>query len=217
MIAGIILLAIAILIMLLLSLKMGVRILFGEELRIFVKAGPLMLLVYPRPEKKSPVAEKTKSAEKTEETKRNITLDAIADLLRTVLPLAMDAMERVRKDMHIQCFLLRLTISDLDPAEAARRYGTCNAVLWPLLACVENLVAVEKRDVKILLDFAAQKSSAAGELFVTMRLRHGLRIALKDGVPMLRAVLQFLKTVTPKKTGAKVPPENAEKQTTAAA
>ena len=198
MLPWIILVIILVLICLLLRLKVGARVVFGDELKAWVKLGPLMLQVYPLVEKKKEKPkkeekEKKESAEKKEKTARNITFDAVWQLIHELIPPILDTLERVRKGLHIDRLELHLMISDLNPAVAAQRYGKMNAVIWPLLAAVENVITVEQWNVQLDLDFASHKTKVDGELILTMRLHHGVRILLVDGMKILKPVLKFMK------------------------
>lgn len=218
-----ILAVIVVLVSLLLSMKVGVRVVFGPELKVWAKFGFMTLQVYPMPKKKKEKPKKEKAAkkdqekQKAEKEKRNITFDAVWQLVNALIEPALDAMDRVRRGIHIRCLNLHLVISDPNPATAAQRYGKLNAVLWPLIAVVENLVTVERRNVRMDLDFAARKSSAEGELFITMRVYHGMRILVVDGMKLLRPVLQFMKTTKSAKDTEKQADMNKETKDTAAA
>lgn len=218
-----ILAVIVVLVCLLLSMKVGVRVVFGPELKVWAKVGFMTLQVYPMPKKKKEKPKKEKAAkkdqekQKAEKEKRNITFDAVWQLVNALIEPALDAMDRVRRGIHIRCLNLHLVVSDPNPATAAQRYGKLNAVLWPLIAVVENLVTVERRNVRMDLDFAARKSSAEGELFITMRVYHGMRILVVDGMKLLRPVLQFMKTTKSAKDTEKQADINKETKDTAAA
>ena len=183
----------------------------------------MTLQVYPMPKKKKEKPKKEKAAkkdqekQKAEKEKRNITFDAVWQLVNALIEPALDAMDRVRRGIHIRCLNLHLVVSDPNHATAAQRYGKLNAVLWPLIAVVENLVTVERRNVRMDLDFAARKSSAEGELFITMRVYHGMRILVVDGMKLLRPVLQFMKTTKSAKDTEKQADINKETKDTAAA
>ena len=200
MLLWVILLLVAAIVCLLLSMKVGVRVSFGDALRVWVKAGPFLLQVYPIARKKKKKQEKKPKDAKPEKAPkpgRNITPAAVWILLQALLEPTLDAMHCVRKGLRVHRLSLACTVSDPDPAAAAKRYGTLNAVLWPLVAVTEQLVAVERRDVRLQLDFAARDSHAEGEIFVTIRIYHGVKILLRDGVPLLRALRQFLKDTKP--------------------
>ena len=200
MLLWIILLLVAAIVCLLLAMKVGVRVSFGDALRVWVKAGPLLLQVYPMARKKKKKQEKKpKDAEPEKAPKpgRNITPSAVWTLLQALLEPTFDAMRCVRKGLRVHRLSLMCTVSDPDPAAAAKRYGALNAVLWPLVAAAEQLVTVERRDLRVRREFAAHRSHAEGEVFITIRIYHGVKILLRDGVPMLRALLQFLKDTTP--------------------
>ena len=219
----IILAIILVLILLLLSSKAGIRFVFGSELKLWVKVGLITVQLYPSQEKKKESKKQKEereadidSSSKEKTAKRKITFEAVWCLISELIPPMLDVMERVRKGMHIRCLRLHLVISDPNPAVAAQRYGKMNAVIWPLLAAIENAVTVERRNVNLDLDFAAHKTSADGELFVTMRLYHGLRILLVDGWKILKPFLDFMKaTEVEKKNRSAAKKEPADDGTAA--
>ena len=181
-----------------LSAKVGVRVVFGKELTAFLKIGPVTKQVYPLPEKAKGSGQKKEKRKKQKE-KRQFTWEAVRELLADLRLPVLDALNCGRKGLHVRVLRLHLTVSDRNPAAAAQRYGKLNAFLWPLLAAVENLVCVERRDVTLALDFSAGASSAEGELFVTIRLYHGLLIFISDGPAILKALLRFFKRTAPEK------------------
>ena len=185
-----------------LSAKVGVRVVFSKELTAFLKIGPVTKQVYPLPEKTKGSGQKKEKRKKQKE-KRQFTWEAVRELLADLRLPVLDALNRGRKGLRVRVLQLHLTASDRNPAAAAQRYGKLNAFLWPLLAAVENLVCV---DVTLALDFSAGASSTEGELFVTIRLYHGLLIFISDGPAILKALLRFFKRTAPEK-------ESSSKQT----
>ena len=157
---------VALVVCLLLSMKIGVRVVYdAAQLRVWLQLGPAMLQVYPEKNTKSDVDQKWKRAKKDvpdqgtgKMPKRKITAEAVLSLLKELLPPFLDALGRVRRGIRVRCLSLHLVISDPNPAEAARRYGMVNSVLWPLLAVLENTVSVERRTVQVELDFGARQS-----------------------------------------------------------
>lgn len=209
MLIEIVLLIIAALLCLLLSMKVGVRVLFGEETRLWLKIGPAMVALHPLPEKKQKKEKKRETVESSakpeKKAERNITFEAVWELVQSLAPPLLDAMERVRRGIRVERLSVALTISDADPAQAAQRFGKLNAFLWPFLAAVENVIAVKQRDVQLHLDFASKRSHAGGEVMITLRVFCAVRIFLRDGMLFLRPVLHFLKTT-------KAAPENGAAQ-----
>ena len=199
---------VALVVCLLLSMKIGVRVVYdAAQLRVWLQLGPAMLQVYPEKNTKSDVDQKWKRAKKDvpdqgtgKMPKRKITAEAVLSLPKELLPPFLDALGRVRRGIRVRCLSLHLVISDPNPAEAARRYGMVNSVLWPLLAVLENTVSVERRTVQVELDFGARQSRGEGEVFLTMRLLHGAAVVLADGLRCLRPLLRFWKETKPEKT-----------------
>ncbi len=201
MLIYIILVIILVLSLLLLFSNVGVRLVFESELRMWVKVGFLRVQLYPIPERKKKTAKRKKKVKEAKRdsrsegkrTERKITFEAVWQLIIELTPVLLAAMEHTRKGMRIRCLKLHLTISDRNPAIAAQRYGKMNAVIWPLIAAIENAVTVEQRNVRLDLDFSLHKTRANGEIFITMRMYRGIHIFLADGRRMLKLVLDFMK------------------------
>lgn len=188
-----------------LSLKVGVQIKYAEQLLVRVKAGPLMLRVFPFPKRKGKKAdsdkEKKPKKKKTKKAKRRITFEAVRQVIIECIDPLLDSAGRVRRGLRIHRMTLHLTLGgEADPAAAAQRYGQLNAAAWPLLAALEQIITVENRDVRWNIDFSAPRSHCEGELCLTMRTHHLVRIAAWNGIRFLRALLHFLKATKPDKT-----------------
>ena len=138
MLLWIVLGAVALVLCLLLSMKIGVRLVYdAAQLRVWLQFGPAMLQVYPEKDAKSNADKKRKNVKKnapdkgTEKTsKLDMTAEAVFSLLKELLPPLLDVLGRVRRGIRVRCLSLHLVISDPNPAEAARRYGMVNTVLW---------------------------------------------------------------------------------------
>ena len=132
---------VALVVCLLLSMKIGVRVVYdAAQLRVWLQLGPAMLQVYPEKNTKSPMwIKKWKRAKKddagsgdgenaeTEDHRRGGSFAAE----RTASAISGCAGARAA-GIRVRCLSLHLVISDPNPAEAARRYGMVNSVLWPL-------------------------------------------------------------------------------------
>lgn len=182
---------------LLLSSKLGIRVLLHEDgVRVWVKAGFWTKQIYPALQTRKKKAEgKEKKAKKSSGKKagRNITWDAVQRLLREIVPPMLRALGRFRRGLRIHDLEGRIVVGDRNPAAAARRYGTLNAVLWPALALLEHTVTVERRDVQIDLDFSAGKTEVTGEVFLTIRICHLAAIFLREGYKLIGPISRFLK------------------------
>lgn len=219
MLLGIILAAVFLVLCLLLSMKTGVRIVFGDATRIWLKIGPMMLQVYPMPEKRTKKppqkAEKELSSQK-EPSKRKVTFDAVWTLVQELLPPLLDTMERIRRGICVKTLCLNVVVSDANPALAAQRYGKLHALVWPLLAALEQTVCVKQRDVQLHLDFASRQTSVQGEVMLTMRVFRALHIGVKEGGRILRPVLHFLKATEAAGKAAECEKETNPKEPAAA-
>lgn len=187
------------------SLKIGIQARYDGQLLVRIKAGPLMLRVFPFPKIKIKwgKSDKGKKPKKEKTAMRRITFEAVRQLLIDCIDPLLDSVGRVRRGLRVHRLMLHLTLGgETDPAAAAQQYGQLNAVAWPLLAALEQIVTVERRDVRWNIDFSAPRSHCEGELYLTLRIHHVMRIAARNGVRFLRALLRFLKATKAEKSAA---------------
>lgn len=210
MLPWIILCCAALLICLLLSVKLGLRVVLRGGAQVWVKIGFFKRQLYPFPEprEKNPKKQKKDAAAPEKKEKRQITWGAVQRLAEALLPTLLHACGRFRRGLRVQELTGRIVVSDPNPADAARRYGTLNAVVWPALTLLENAVTVERRDVQIYLDFSAGATAVSGEALVTLRLYHLAAIGLTDGLKMIGPVSRFLKEIKPDKGAKPSDPKN---------
>ena len=157
MITAAVILAIIILFLL---LRFGVSAEYGADgFTVSAKAGPLMILLYPRKEKpgaaekkalrKARKAEKTGEIKEKPKTKMPGGLQTYLDML----PPVKDMLGRIRRRLLIKKLTIHYTAAGSDAATTALTFGGANAVFGALAPLLENSFRVKRRDFRAAADF----------------------------------------------------------------
>lgn len=194
-------------------LPLGVRICYDAAgLMVKVVLGPVKFTVYPLPkreaeddkkksraeseDKKKP--EKASGSPKEEEPKEKETGGSVLDFLPLV-KLALELLGDFRRKLRVDELYLRLIMAGDDPCDLAVNYGRAMAAAGNLIAQLERLFVIKKRDVEVECDFVASQTLIHARVELTITLGRLLSIAVAYGV---RAVKEFLSIQKKRKGGA---------------
>ena len=113
--------------------------------------------------------------------------------------MALDLLNDLRRKLRVNELKLHLTMAGDDPCDLAINYGRMNASLAALIAQLERVLVIKKRDVHIDCDFAASETVILARLDLTITLGRILSIAVRYGV---RGLTTFLKIKKQREGGA---------------
>ena len=141
------------LILLVLFLRVGVRIAFGDELRVIAVAGPLRLQIVPEPQRrpkkeKKPKKPKEKQEEKPQEApkekkKLGLTFADIRSALPYLWQSLKGALRKTRQRLRVDPLSLSLVLGgEPDPAASAETYGWLSAAVWTFMPRLEELMRI---------------------------------------------------------------------------
>lgn len=218
------------LILVLLLLRVGVRLQFGEELRVTAIAGPIRLQLVPEPEKKKPDKPKKEKApkkkkEKTpEDGEKKKSLGLTVHDIRSALPALWESLKRglrrTRQRLRIDPMRLSVCFGGDDPAQVAELYGWANTAMWTVMPEMERLTRMPDPRIHLETDFTATETHISGEVGLSFRIGDLLAIGFAFAGPALRWYKGFRKekSVQEKKAAReKKPPENTKNQAPAGA
>ena len=217
------------LILVLLLLRVGVRLQFGEELRVTAIAGPNRLQLVPEPEKKKPDKPKKEKApkkkEKTpEDGEKKKSLGLTFRDIRSALPALWESLKRVlrktRQRLRIDPMHLSVCFGGDDPAQVAEPYGWANTAMWTVMPEMERLTRMPDPHIHLETDFTALETHISGEVGLSFRVGDLLAIGFAFAGPALRWYRAFRKEKSEqeKKTAReKKLPENTKNQAPAGA
>lgn len=194
---------------LLAELPLGIHIRYDED-GVLGKliAGPIRILLFPRPKKekkekpkKKPKPKKKKkpasAAAKPKEKKKG---GPITDFLPLV-DVALGFLNGFRKKLRVDCLELKIVMAGGDPCDLAVNYGKAWAALGNLQPLLERVLVIKKRNIELECDFVAASTLVTARVDITMTL--GRLLALV-AVAAFRAVKEFLKIMKKRKGGAAI-------------
>ena len=198
------LIALGVLILLAL-LPLGASVVYDEDgPRAWILLGCLKLPVFPR--KKKPRKEQQKKQKKPKKTasseKKPFPKPKTGGSWTDFLPLVqvvLDLLNDLRRKLRVNHLLLHLTLAGDDPCDLAVNYGRMNASLGALIAQLERVLVIQKRDVHVDCDFTANETVILARLDLTITLGRILSIAVRHGV---RGLMTFLKIKKQREGGA---------------
>ena len=192
-------------VVLLAVLPLGVRIRYDcDGIAVTVLAGPVRILVFPRPkkekkkkEKPKPEKKKTAPSEK-EPPKKEKAGGSLTDFLPLV-KLALELLNCFRRKLRVDNLRLKLVLAGDDPCDLAVNYGRAWAALGNLLPRLERVLVIRKRDLNVECDFTADSTVVTAGLDITISLGRLIALAVVYG---LRGLKEFLSISKKRKGGA---------------
>ena len=192
-------------VVLLAVLPLGVRIRYDcDGIAVTVLAGPVRILVFPRPKKEkkkkeNPKPEKKKTAPSEKEPpKKEKAGGSLTDFLPLV-KLALELLNCFRRKLRVDNLRLKLVLAGDDPCDLAVNYGRAWAALGNLLPRLERVLVIRKRDLNVECDFTADSTVVTAGLDITITLGRLIALAVVYG---LRGLKEFLSISKKRKGGA---------------
>ena len=192
------------LILLVLFLRVGVRIAFGNELRVTAVAGPLRLQIVPKPQRKpkkekKPKKPKEKQEKKPQETpkekkKLGLTFADIRSALPYLWQSLKGALRKTRQRLRVDPLRLSLILGgEPDPAASAETYGWLSAAVWTFMPRLEELMRIPDPYIHLDVDYSAAETKAEGEVGLSFQIRDLFAIGFAFGIPVLKWLLRWKK------------------------
>ena len=208
------------LILLVLFLRVGVRIAFGDELRVTAVAGPLRLQIVPKPQRKpkkekKPKKPKEKQEEKPQEApkekkKLGLTFADIRSALPYLWQSLKGALRKTRQRLRVDPLRLSLVLGgEPDPAASAETYGWLSTAVWAFMPRLEELMRIPDPYIHLDVDYSAAETKAEGEVGLSFQIRDLFSIGFAFGIPVLRWLLRWKKEKKLREEAQKA--ENPEK------
>ena len=186
-----------------LFLRVGVRIAFGQELRVTAAAGPVRMQIVPRPpkkpkkqkkhkEKKNP-PEKQKAALR-EKWKLGLTPGDIRSALPYLWKSLQGGLRKTRQRLRIDPMQVSVILGgEEDPAASAETYGWISAAVWTFMPRLEELMRIPDPYIHLDVDYNARETRAEGEIGLFFQIRDLFAIGLAFGIPALKWLLRWKK------------------------
>lgn len=107
--------------------------------------------------------------------------------------LILDFLGDFRRKLRVNRLTLHLTMAADDPCDLAVNYGKANAAMAALLAQLERLFVIRRRDVRVNCDFTADDTTILARLDLTMTLGRILSLLVRYGIRALKTYLSIQK------------------------
>lgn len=163
-------------------------------------AGPVRILLYPRPKKKSIDKKAVKSTGKSE--KRPDTVQKPKEkrggsiaMFRELIGLVLEGQAEVRNKLRIRELTLHLTVGGKndDPAKSAMLYGSAWAAIGSLMPLLERAFRIEQRDVQAFVDFLSEETTVYAKATAVISVGAILRMGVYYGVRGLKLYRKHMK------------------------
>lgn len=188
-------------------LPLGIHVRYDEDGALGkLIAGPIRILLFPRPKKEKPKKEpkpkkKKKAAApaapKPKEKKKG---GPITDFLPLV-DVALGFLNGFRKKLRVNCLELKIVMAGSDPCDLAVNYGKAWAALGNLQPLLERVLVIQKRNIVLECDFVASTTLVTARVDITITLGRLLALVAVAG---FRAVKELLKIMKKRKGGAAI-------------
>ena len=195
------------LIVLILLIRVGVNVSFGEELRVWVKAGPVTIQIVPKKpgkkkkKKSKPPKEKKPKEKKDEgqpaEKKKKKSLGLTFEDIRSAVPALFESLKRglrkTRKRVRIHPMTVSVTFGGDDPSKVAEMYGWSYSAMWTLMPQLENLLRMPDPRIHLDVDYNSLRTKAEGEIGISLLIADIFAIGGSFAIPLLKWFLKFRK------------------------
>lgn len=183
---------------------LGVRLRYDEEGPLAaVLLGRLPIVLYPLPgwlkkltsrEKKDgekkPKKEKPKKEKPQKDTVGEGPQGGSWKKFLPLVRLGLHFLGDFRRKLRVNRLVLRLTLAGDDPCDLAVNYGRAWAAAGNLLAAMQRVFVIQKRDVEVQCDFLGEETKVVFAMDLTITLGRILGLLVKYGI---RAVAILLK------------------------
>lgn len=221
MVGWIILGVIVVLMIVLLCLRVGVTIRFGDELRVTARIGPKSIQIIPPPEKKQkekqtakPSAAKAAKPKDKKKLDLHLTFDDVRGALNAVWRAIQGALRRAGKRIRIDPMELSFVFGDENPVNTAQWYGWANTAMWTVMPRLEEWIHIPDPHIHMEMDFTAAETKVSGTVGASYRIGDLLAIGFAAAGPVLKFGIPFLRKqkAIKKAEAAKLAAEQAEKK-----
>ena len=117
------------------------------------RAGPVRIRLYPR--RRSGPRKRRRRPSPGRSTAGEARGGGLLELMKELLPLALEAAGCFRRRLRVDQLELKLTIGAADPGDAAIRYGQANALLGSIWQPLTEAFHVEEGRARVEVDFTA--------------------------------------------------------------
>lgn len=170
------------------------------EASVRVRFGPVALPLYPReasepkarkPKKEKPPEETAAEGAKNQKKGMKVNREQLLYTLEKLPPVLGRALRRTGRRIRIRPLKLHVLVAGSDPADTAALYGRLEAALAAALPILHRKIHIKDQDVRLFLDFQAERMDCIADVGIAVRLWDLLVIGLCAGASALRWLVGF--------------------------
>ena len=117
----------------------------------------------------------------------------------SLVPIVLDFLGDFRRKLRVNRLELLLVMASGDPCDLAVNYGKAWAALGTVMAQLERILVIRKREVKVECDFLASETKVTARVDLTITLGRLLAAVCKFA---FRSLAEYLKIMKKRKGGA---------------
>jgi hypothetical protein len=179
----------------LLLLKVGVNATYDDKvLCVKAIAGPVKITVFPLEKEQKPKKEKKpkkKVEEKPEEEKPKSKIP-ILDLIKVIVPAAIEALKRLRRKIDIDILTVHYTVASDDPYSTATSFGYISAAVGVLTPLLDRAFDIKKQDIQTDVSFDTSEPVIFANVQLTIAIWEIIYIAIAF-LPVIKAIIKLNK------------------------
>lgn len=179
----------------LIFLPLGFRGVYAEHNSgVWVFVGPIKFRVYPKKKQ-----EKSSKQEENKKSKTDSKKGGNFQNFKLVVSRVFEFLNQFRRKIRIRRLELKIALTGDDPCDLAIHYGEAWAAIGNLLPQFERFFTVQKRDIDVIYDFAADKTRIYARLDASITLGRTLHLLSRHGI---KTIIHLIKLKELRKGGA---------------
>ena len=181
---------ILLILLLLMSVRVGVIFRFGDQMTLKLRIGVLRLTILPKKKKekqtKTETAERTTQKSTSPKKKKKLTPSEVCDLVTAVFSALRAIAHRAGKHLRVDPLELSAVIGGSDPTQVAQCYGAASAAVWSLMPQAEEIIHIPDPHIHIDMDYNAPHTAVSGKVGLSFRVGNMIEFIVAAAIPMLR-------------------------------
>ena len=179
---------ILLILLLLVSVRVGVILHFGDQTTLKLRIGLIRVTILPKKQKERRTAKADAAPKKSAPPKKKnkLTPLEIYDLVTAVFSGLRAMAQRAGKHLRVDPLELSAVIGGSDPAEIAQRFGAANAAVWSLMPQAEEILHIPDPAIHLDMDYNAPKTAVSGTVGLAFRVGNLIEFTVAAAIPLLR-------------------------------
>ena len=179
---------ILLILLLLVSVRVGVILHFGDQTTLKLRIGFIKVTILPKKKKEKRTAKADAAPKKSAPPKKKnkLTPSEIYDLVTAVFSGLRAMAHRAGKHLRVDPLEISAVFGGSDPAEIAQRFGMANAAVWSLMPQAEEIIHIPDPAIHLGMDYNAPKTVVSGTVGLAFRVGNLIEFTVAAAIPLLK-------------------------------